>query len=202
MPCLCRIRAGSVPTLGRRDTVGGVTRAAPSATVRDATPADAEAIARVHVAAWQEGYRHVFGAERLATLSVAERAERWREILSRGGEARTIVAERGGSVVGFAGVGPTRDAIADVPPGELYAIYVDPTDWGGGAGRALLAAAVDALRAARYSEACLWVLEDNPRARRFYEREGWQPDGARRHGEHLGVPTVEIRYRRRLEESS
>jgi hypothetical protein len=25
----------------------------------------------------------------------------------------------------------------------------------------------------------LWVLADNPRARRFYEREGWRPEGTR-----------------------
>ena len=41
----------------------------------------------------------------------------------------------------------------------------------------------------------LWVLEDNARARRFYERAGFAPDGARHGLPDLGGVT-EIRYRR------
>ena len=39
------------------------------------------------------------------------------------------------------------------------------------------------------------MLEDNPRARRFYEREGWDIDGARTEDEFLGVRVAEVRYR-------
>jgi hypothetical protein len=39
------------------------------------------------------------------------------------------------------------------------------------------------------------VLEDNPRARRFYEREGWEHDGGRKDDELLGVTVSEVRYR-------
>ena len=49
-----------------------------------------------------------------------------------------------------------------------------------------------------YPEAVLWVLEDNPRARRFYEREGWDLDGARKEDEFLGVRVAEVRYSIRL----
>ena len=50
--------------------------------------------------------------------------------------------------------------------------------------------------AAQYAEATLWVLEDNPRARRFYERAGWHPDGARKAEERWGVRAPEVRYRK------
>jgi hypothetical protein len=50
-----------------------------------------------------------------------------------------------------------------------------------------------------YDDVVLWVLDDNPRARRFYELGGWCLDGATRTGEHLGVQTVEIRHRKRLD---
>jgi RimJ/RimL family protein N-acetyltransferase len=43
------------------------------------------------------------------------------------------------------------------------------------------------------------VLDDNPRARRFYERAGWQPDGAAKTEERWGVAAAEVRYRKRLE---
>jgi RimJ/RimL family protein N-acetyltransferase len=61
--------------------------------------------------------------------------------------------------------------------------------------RCLMAAVLRALRASGFTTASLWVLEDNPRARRFYEREGWTRDGGRREEEFLGVPVAEIRYR-------
>ena len=95
-------------------------------------------------------------------------------------------------VVGFASTGPSRD---EDEIGELYAIYVDPQDWSTGAGRALMAAAEQRL-AADYDAALLWVLEDNPRARGFYERAGWAPDGVRKAEERFGVRAAEVRYRK------
>jgi RimJ/RimL family protein N-acetyltransferase len=42
-----------------------------------------------------------------------------------------------------------------------------------------MAAFKDWLAEEGYNSAMLWVLADNPRARRFYEREGWRADGER-----------------------
>ena len=143
---------------------------------------------------WQAAYAHVFGAERLATVDLGAREERWRQHLSDPDpRTRTVfVAEDEGSVVGFASCGGSRDVAGE---GELYAIYVAPEAWGSGAGPALMAAALDTLRRNGFATAHLWVLEDNPRAQRFYEREGWTPDGGRREEEFLGVAVAEVRYR-------
>jgi ribosomal protein S18 acetylase RimI-like enzyme len=159
--------------------------------IRRARPADAAAIADIHVRTWQAAYEHVFGAERLATLDTAQREQRWRRVLETGDQAGFVAAQHG-VVVGWATVGPSHE---DASSGELYGIYVTPEAWGTGAGRALLRAAVDELCAQGYDEAVLWVLADNPRARRFYEREGWSLDGRRRTGEHLGIRTDELGYR-------
>lgn len=79
--------------------------------------------------------------------------------------------------------------------GELYAIYALPEAWGSGSGPALLRAVLEGLREDGFATAILWVLEDNPRARRFYEREGWSLDGGRREHEWQGARAVEVRYR-------
>jgi RimJ/RimL family protein N-acetyltransferase len=163
--------------------------------VRPATLADAEAVARVHVQTWQGAYRHVFPTGRLAAISLERRAESWRSTLREG--PATFVAEADGEVVGFASAGPCGDADGE-GRGELYALYVEPAHWGAGVGRELAAAADDALRALGFGEATLWVLEDNPRARRFYEAAGWRVDGTMRTGTHLGVETTEVRYRKAL----
>ena len=68
----------------------------------------------------------------------------------------------------------------------MYAIYVRPEAWGTGSGWALMDAAV-AWLAERWREAILWVAEENPRARRFYERYGWVAESTRRRSSQ--VPT-------------
>jgi ribosomal protein S18 acetylase RimI-like enzyme len=156
--------------------------------VRPARREDAAAIADVHVLTWQTAYEHVFGAERLADIGRGRRAQ-WEERLANP-QRQVLVSEEDGRVTGFASIGESRD---EPGKGELYAIYVLPEAWGSGAGPALMASALEGL--CGYSSATLWVLEDNPRARRFYEREGWIVDGGRRDEEILGMTATEVRYR-------
>jgi GNAT superfamily N-acetyltransferase len=165
--------------------------------VRDARPEDALAIARVHTRSWQVGYAHAFPAEALAAISAERRAGRWAERL-RSFEPRSavLVAEVDGTVRGFVSVGPARELGREV--GELYAIYVDPDQWGSGVGQALISAGEQGLRDAGFTKAILWVLEDNPRARRFYEAAGWTHDGATKRDTHLETEVTEVRYRKDL----
>jgi len=51
------------------------------------------------------------------------------------------------------------------------------------------------LRDDGYSEGILWVLDDNPRARTFYEREGWSVMDVTREETFLGTVVREVRYR-------
>ena len=62
-------------------------------------------------------------------------------------------------------------------------------------------AAIAQLRDDGCLEAFLWVLEDNPRARRFYELAGWDTDGERKAEERWGVRAPEVRYRKRFTSS-
>ena len=81
---------------------------------------------------------------------------------------------------------------------ELCALHVDPDVWGGGIGRALIARARAELAASGVVEAHLWLLAGNARAQRFYERDGWATDGARRTDIVWGITVDEIEYRCRL----
>ena len=114
------------------------------------------------------------------------------------------VAEDGGRVVGLVLATPSHDADATPEVGEIGAIHVEPGRHGQGIGRRLLAAAVDDLRAAGFRRATLWVIRENTEARRFYESNGWQPDGASKRGpmgEFEGLPVVdEVRYARPLDD--
>jgi ribosomal protein S18 acetylase RimI-like enzyme len=161
--------------------------------VRRATAADAAAIETIRVNGWRVAYRHVLPVDELDAMVID--ATRWRSRLEKPPAGwSTAVAVNGDLVVGFASIGPSRD---EQGIGELYAIYVDPAHWSTGAGRSLLDWGEAQLRS-EYAEATLWVLEENPRARRFYERAGWAPDGARKAEVRWGVRAPEVRYRKRL----
>jgi L-amino acid N-acyltransferase YncA len=145
--------------------------------LRDATDADADAIAEVHHASRVAALRHVVAAELFDLMTPKERRDRWREWLVSG-MWYTVVGEDGGRVVGFCTVGPSRDP--DVDPGvvaEMPTLYVHPSHWRRGVGRALCAAGVSHLAALGYRELSLWTLEANRNARLFYAALGFVPDG-------------------------
>ena len=160
--------------------------------IRRAVVADAEAGARCHAACWQEAYEGIVAPDRLAAaVDVRGRAERWRTALEDGAE-RWIAIHPGGDeiadaerVVGFAAPGISRDQ--DVRTAlELYAIYVRKGWWGTGLANRLLDVAIGK------QPAILWVLEANARARAFYSRHGFVPDGARKEETIFGEPEIRM----------
>ena len=159
--------------------------------VRRATPDDARSIAEIHVETWRAAYAGVMPQRVLDELDVEARERMWRSWAAAPDWA-AFVAQQRGRIVGFASVGPSRDPEG---LGEVAAIYVSPSVWGTGAGRALMDAGIGWLKE-RWSEAILWVAEENPRARRFYERYGWELDGGRKVDEVApGAVVAEVRYR-------
>lgn len=156
--------------------------------VRAAGVEDAEAIASVHTRTWQVGYRGILPDEFLDAMDWRQRVEGWRRNIENG---TVFVANSGfvadsGPVVGFIAMGPAR-VVPDTY--ELYAIYVRPESWGSGAADELISLLPS-------QTAVLWVLADNPRARRFYERHGFVLDGETRVETLGGREVTEVRYTR------
>lgn len=170
-------------------------------TVRSAEPRDARAMAEVHVASWRAAYHGLLPDELLRDLSVDAREREWAAGLAKPEKARRIVvAEFDGCVVGFASYGPNRDADGDpARMMELYTLYLREEAWGRGCGRALWLETLRRVRAESGVIAItLWVLADNIRAARFYEKAGFLVDGVIKDIALYGVTRVETRYRRPL----
>ena len=148
--------------------------------VRDARPADAVRLAEIEASSWQSAYRGVLSDAFLDGLTPTSRLDWWTARLARVPPRWAIlVVEHQDRVAGFVTMGHCDDDDRRVPDaGELFAMYVDPADWGRGCGRKLLVDAEARFRRAAYRNASLWVLEGNLRARRFYRAGGWYPDGA------------------------
>jgi GNAT superfamily N-acetyltransferase len=167
--------------------------------LRIAEPGDEMAVAHVHVRSWQAAYRGLLPDDYLDQLRPEDRASRY-DFASRDPfKPRTIVAVEDGLISGFATTAPARNP--DLKEcGELYALYVDPRRWDRKLGVALVSAARGYLGRMGFKRACLWILAGNTRAERFYEINGWLPDGARKTDVVWGITVNEVRYQRELEE--
>lgn len=124
--------------------------------------------AYVHWKAWHEAYIGIVDQDYLDSLTLEKCeaiAHRWTDGI--------LVAIDHGRVIGFAGYG---DRGAEAPEtGEVFAMYVLSEYYGRGIGQLLMAAALEQLKG--YQQICLWVLKENRRAIRFYEKCGFRPDG-------------------------
>jgi ribosomal protein S18 acetylase RimI-like enzyme len=153
-------------------------------TIRRAEPDDARPVARLHVHSWQVAYAGIVPDETLAALDIEERAKRNRERFTNPDNPyEWLVAEDGAQIVGFVAVGPYRpeQTVAtdfDYDYAEVAGIYLSPPAFGRGIGRQLMNAALVRAQDLGWSVARLWVLADNLRARRFYERYGFTLDPA------------------------
>jgi ribosomal protein S18 acetylase RimI-like enzyme len=163
--------------------------------VREAAPADALEVARIHVRAWQAGYRGLLSDDYLDGLRPQDRAARY--TFGRSGDPETIVAVQDEAIRGFATI---TEAGGEEGRnfGELTQLYIDPGCWGLGVGRRLISDARRRLAERGFAEAVLWVFVGNERAERFYRADGWTHDGTRRLDEVWGITVDELRYRRAL----
>jgi GNAT superfamily N-acetyltransferase len=167
--------------------------------IRPATAADLPAMVEIKHDAGAAAWSHILPPGVIETLPFLDR---WAAAVEQPGpRTDVLVAENGGRVAGFAVTRPSGDPGADLTTGELDGFYVDPSTWGRGVGRALLAAATQSLRDAGFSRATLWTAEANHRPRRIYEVAGWAVDGTDRHRAFGGVEFVELRYLVSLESS-
>jgi GNAT superfamily N-acetyltransferase len=134
-------------------------------TIRRAVPADVEALVEIQATASLAGFAHIFPPERYPFPTESVR-ERWTSELA-GDTVAVLIAESGSAPAG----------LVAVKPGWLEALYVVPALWGRGVAKSLHDEASARLRELGTRVARLWVLEHNARARSFYERLGWSPNG-------------------------
>ena len=146
-------------------------------TYRDATAADLPAIDRVFRTSFCETFAHLYRPEDLAAFLGKFTPEAWAEEYDDP-RYRFRLAEVDGNVAGYVKLGPSalpidtsRRAI------ELRQIYVLKDHHGSGLARALTEWAIDQVRLAGFEELYLTVYKDNHRARRFYDRHGFEAVG-------------------------
>ena len=157
-----------------RATVAAVPAHA-SVAIRRAKAEDTRVVVRIYIDSWNGGFGHLLGRRVVDHALVG----RWERDLVAPPPSHWWVAERGGAIVGVAGVGASRDPM-DPALGELDTLHVAPDSFRTGVGRALMEVALGQLNRDGYAEAVLWTVNHYPRGQRFYEAMGWRRDGRTR----------------------
>ena len=146
-------------------------------TFRNASAADLPAIDRVFRQSFCDTFAHLYRREDLEDFLAKFTPEAWNEEFTDPGY-RFRVAEVDGDIVGFLKLGPSALPIeTDALAIELRQLYVLKEHHGSGIAAALTHWAIDEARRQGFNELCLTVYVDNHRARRFYDRYGFEPVG-------------------------
>ena len=141
-----------------------------TARYRVPTLADAEAIARLHVASWREAYQGIVPSSILDNVDVEDRILRWRGYLA--GEGVTFLAEVDGVAVGFIRAGALPEPMVEGADGHIFALYVLRRHHRRGIGRRLLGLVAGEWLARGGRALSIGVLTENAPALAFYQGVG------------------------------
>lgn len=154
---------------------------------------DKYAISRIYEESWKFAYKDIIPQNYLENIPVG----RWIPNLDKEG-MNTLVVIEDGTFVGTSCYCKSRFFDFD-NFGEIVSIYFLPQYIGKGYGKRLLDVAIGELVHLGFQDIFLWVLEDNLRARQFYEKVGFMPSENYLDDNIGGIELREIQYFRSIE---
>jgi len=157
-----------------------------------ATIDHANAIGRIGAASWQAAYKGIIPDSYLANVTPERRAAHIRKLLPLA-IAEYYLFRVDGEDAGNAAIGRRHDEGVAVTIGEIGGFYFLPEFWGRGYPGEAMPFCVARLKELGFSAITIWVLEENLRARRFYEKHGFALNGNRKEIT-LGKPLMEVQY--------
>ncbi|MGI5898324.1 MAG: GNAT family N-acetyltransferase [Christensenellales bacterium] len=137
---------------------------------------DSQSASAIYAESWKAAYKDIFSWQVLGIIT----PDYWVKSFDgnyTSNRFEIAIIHRDGKDIGAGGFGLSRDYSNW---GEITSIYLLPSAWGSGAGKALLDFMVLQLKKQGFKNIHLWMLSDNKRAARFYEKCGSSPTGGRR----------------------
>ena len=124
-------------------------------------------ISNIYESSWKYAYKNIIPQDYLDSIPKG----RWADNINKDG-MNNLVMIKDGLIIGTASFCKSRwERYRDY--GEIVSIYFLPEYIGKGYGRLLLDKCIEELKKFGFSKILLWVLEDNHRARSFYEKCGF-----------------------------
>lgn len=155
---------------------------------------DAATLGTIHAQGWHAAYKGIATDAFLADFTPQRRTAYFeRKLLTTQNEHYLL--HWADEPVGMMAIGPAGDGDATgVRCGEIHALYILPEHHGKGIGKAAMNFAITRMHALGFGDIVLYVISDNARARRFYDRAGFVPDSDESPFD-MGRPVLERRYR-------
>ena len=150
-------------------------------------------VAYVHVNSWRAAYKGIVPDEYLDGLSIEKSEEKFRKFYEKGiSQYYLMYADE--KPAGILVYSKSYDKDADDKTADLGVLYFLPEYWGRGLGAELLRHGIEEISMAGYERITLWVLEQNARARKFYDKNGFEFDGTRDEIT-IGKTLMKVRYK-------
>jgi ribosomal protein S18 acetylase RimI-like enzyme len=164
--------------------------------IRWAVYRDWNDLALIHSQAYRSAYKGMIPDEFLDQYTVENQSNHFQKSLNEGldNHALLIVNNR---AIGYMTIGKCQDEDVDSTFCEIISLYLLNEFIGKGFGITLISFGLARIKELGYSNVSLWVLQENANARRFYEKLGFNHDGAERviiRGKEL----VQLRYQKRI----
>lgn len=125
----------------------------------------------IYAKSWKAAYKDIVPQKYLDGLSL----DRWTEFL-KNSPFQNFLLKDSGVYVATSSIVKARDRKYS-GYGEIVSIYVLPEYFNRGYGTFLFDSMLEKLRSMQLNKICLWVLEENLNARRFYQKFGFTPNG-------------------------
>lgn len=128
-------------------------------------------ISKIYEISWKYAYQGMISQNYLDNIPKGK----WADSINRVGINSLILIECD-RIIGTASFCESRwEKYNDY--GEIVSLYLLPDYIGKGYGRLLLDKCIEELKQCGFSKVLLWVLEDNHRAKKFYEKNGFISSG-------------------------
>lgn len=161
--------------------------------IRKAIPGDEQVLAYIQTESWKAAFADILSTEELVRCTNLEKAEQmYRNVLQREGcnMAIEFVEDQPHCIAAW---GKNRCDLGDTV-GELICIHSLQNNWAKGYGSAMVEYVLAQLQQADYESVMLWVFETNTRARKFYEKHGFELTSQTK--AYNGI--TEVMYRKKL----
>ena len=158
--------------------------------IRLATLDDANCCADIHAKSWNFAYSDIVPKEIIDEHN-ARWLMIWNRMLANNNESHYVIT-LDDVIIGFLTITIPRDNDLEETYYEIVGLYLSPRYIGLGLGKQSMDWMKKEISSRGYNDISLWVLEENNRAREFYEKAGFMHDGKTKKS---GLAdTLEVRY--------
>ena len=161
--------------------------------IRRAIPGDEQVLAYIQTESWKAAFAGILSPKELERCTDIQKAEQmYHNVLRRDG-CNMAIEFVDGKPHCIAAWGKNQCDLGDTV-GELICIHSLQNNWAKGYGSAMMEYVLAQLQQANYESVILWVFEENTRARKFYEKHGFELTEQKK----LANSIAELMYRKKL----